>query len=78
MVACCPNTKRQATTIVSTVQVLGQLDREGCSRVADVLERLPQECVLIVGQSGSFVTEVFDSVDWVVKHGGVARVNCCP
>ena len=40
------------------LQVLQQLDGEGCKRVADVLQELPLDSVYVVNQADSFGTEV--------------------
>jgi hypothetical protein len=57
------------------VQVLQQLDDEGCARVAAVLRRLPHDTVLLVGQADSYVAQTFDAVDVVVKEGGQTSVE---
>ena len=36
-------------------QVLQQLDEEGCARMAQVLRRLPQPNILVVGQADSYI-----------------------
>lgn len=56
------------------MQVLQQLDEEGCSRVAGVLKRLPHTTVLVVGQADSYVAQTFDAVDCVVKQSGQCTV----
>ncbi|KAJ9530143.1 hypothetical protein QJQ45_023427 [Haematococcus lacustris] len=52
------------------LQVLQQLDGEGCERAAEVLKGLPHDSVLVVGQASSFTTQAFEVVDTVVKSGG--------
>jgi hypothetical protein len=69
---------RLATNAAHVLQVLQQLDAEGCARVAAVLRGLPQASVLVVGQAHSFVTEAFDTVDVVVKRGGCSSVEAAP
>ena len=57
------------------LQVLQQLDGEGKSRVGAVLRNLPQKTVLVVGQADSYLTQVFDNVDVVVKRKGCATLE---
>ena len=56
-------------------EALQQLDAEGCSRVASVLRNLPHDSVLVVGQAHSYITQVFDVMDIVVKRAGGSRVQ---
>ena len=56
-------------------EALQQLDGEGCARVAGVLRGLPHDSVLVVGQALSYVTQVFDVMDVVVKHAGGSLVQ---
>ena len=56
-------------------QVLQQLDGEGKHRVGAVLRNLPQSTVLVVGQADSYLTQVTDNVDVVVKHKGCATIE---
>ena len=60
------------------MQVLQQLDEEGCARVAGVLKRLPHNTVLVVGQADSYVSQTFDAVDCVVKQSGQCTVEEAP
>ncbi len=60
------------------MQVLQQLDEEGCARVASVLKRLPHTTVLVVGQADSYVVQTFDAVDCVVKQNGQCTVEAAP
>jgi len=57
------------------LQVLQQLDGEGKSRVGAVLRNLPQSSILVVGQADSYLTQVFDNVDVVVKRNGCASIE---
>lgn len=57
------------------VQVLQHLDSEGLSRAATVLRSLPQETVLVVGQAHSYVSQIFDTTDVVVKRGGSSFIE---
>lgn len=56
-------------------EVLQQLDGEGKSRVGAVLRNLPQSSVLVVGQADSYLTQVTDNVDVVVKRNGCASIE---
>ena len=56
-------------------QVLQHLDGEGLSRAAAVLRSLPQDTVLVVGQAHSFVSQIFDTNDVVVKCGGSSFIE---
>ena len=58
------------TLSLKHMQVLQHLDGEGLSRAAAVLKSLPQETVLVVGQAHSYVSQIFDTSDVVVKRGG--------
>lgn len=40
------------------MQVLQQLDEEGCARMVQILKHLPQANIIIVGQADSFVVKV--------------------
>lgn len=60
------------------MQVLQQLDDEGCVRVADLLKQLPLSSVFVVGQVKSFTTEAFDKMDTVVKKGGYSVIDITP
>ena len=62
-------------SVCSGVQVLQHLDSEGCKRVSSVLRSLPQSSILVVGQADSYVTQIFDSVDIVVKKGGCSALE---
>ena len=44
-------------------------------QVARLLRALPHASVLVVGQAHSYVAQVFDLVDTVVKEGGCAAVE---
>lgn len=55
--------------------MLQQLDGEGKARVGAVLRNLPQNTVLVVGQAYSYLTDVNDSVDVVVKRNGCAALD---
>lgn len=55
--------------------MLQQLDGEGKARVGAVLRNLPQNTVLVVGQAYSYLTDVNDSVDVVVKRNGCATLD---
>ncbi|KAL3137671.1 hypothetical protein ABBQ38_004946 [Trebouxia sp. C0009 RCD-2024] len=57
-------------------EVLQQLDGEGKARVGAVLRNLPQSTVLVVGQADSYLTDVSDNVDVVVKRNGCATLEC--
>ena len=56
--------------------MLQQLDGEGKARVGAVLRNLPQSTVLVVGQADSYLTNVYDNVDLVVKRSGCAVLEC--
>ena len=56
-------------------QVLQHLDGEGLSRAAGVLRNLPQETVLVVGQAHSFITQIFEASDVVVKRNGCSYIE---
>ena len=56
--------------------MLQQLDGEGKARVGAVLRNLPQSTVLVVGQADSYLTNVYDNVDVVVKRNGCATLEC--
>jgi predicted transcriptional regulator len=73
-------TKECATILCSSinVQVLQQLDQEGCTRVADMLRELPLSSVFVVGQAHSFVTEAFEKMDTVVKKDGYSIIHVTP
>ena len=53
---------------------LQHLDKEGQSRVAAVLRKLPQQTVLIVSQAHSELSGSFDLVDWVVKENDASHI----
>lgn len=55
--------------------MLQQLDGEGKSCVGAVLRNLPQSSVLVVGQADSYLTQVTDNVDVVVKRNGCASIE---
>ena len=56
--------------------MLQQLDGEGKARVGAVLRNLPQSTVLVVGQADSYLTNVYDNLDVVVKRNGCATLEC--
>lgn len=66
---------RLACNLLVLDEVAQQLDGEGCSRLVAVLQGLPIDNVLLVGQARSFITELIDDVDVVVKRGGEAFVE---
>ena len=57
------------------MQVIQHLDEEGNARVCTVLRGMRQDTVLIVGQADSYVAQVFDAVDVVVKQDGVSHLQ---
>ena len=61
--------------IATCVEALQQLDGEGCARVAAVLKGLPHDTVLVVGQANSYVTQVFDVIDLVIKQAGTSLIQ---
>ncbi|GAX81139.1 hypothetical protein CEUSTIGMA_g8573.t1, partial [Chlamydomonas eustigma] len=65
---------RLSSNILVLDEVLQQLDGEGCSRLADVLRGLPHDSILVVGQANSYVTQVFDVMDVVVKRDGSSHI----
>ncbi|GMH42164.1 hypothetical protein BSKO_10083 [Bryopsis sp. KO-2023] len=69
---------RLRCNIIVFDEALGQLDREGCERVVQLMETLPQSSTFLVGQEGSFVMQSFDVVDWVVKRNGASTVEVHP
>ncbi|KAK9830414.1 hypothetical protein WJX72_011641 [[Myrmecia] bisecta] len=66
---------RLRSNLIVLDEVLQQLDGEGCARVASVLHKMPQDSVLVVGQAQSYVTQIFDAVDTVVKQNGCSHVE---
>lgn len=64
--------------VCKCLQVLQQLDQEGCIRVADLLKELPLSSVFVVGQAHSFVTEAFERMDTVVKKDGYSTIEITP
>ncbi len=75
----CPQVASQRGVLRSNLLVLDealqQLDAQGCAQVAGLLRGLAHDSVLVVGQAGSYATQVFDVVDVVVKEGGGSSVQ---
>jgi len=57
------------------LQVLQQLDGEGKSRVGAVLRNLPHTSILVVGQADSYLAQITDNVDVVIKRNGCASIE---
>ncbi len=55
--------------------MLQQLDGEGKSRVGAVLRNLPHTTILVVGQADSYLAQITENVDVVVKRNGCASVE---
>ncbi|KAL0033719.1 hypothetical protein WJX77_002381 [Trebouxia sp. C0004] len=56
-------------------EVLQQLDGEGKSRVGAVLRNLPHTTILVVGQADSYLAQITDNVDVVIKRNGCASIE---
>ncbi|KAL0053768.1 hypothetical protein WJX82_010500 [Trebouxia sp. C0006] len=56
-------------------EVLQQLDGEGKSRVGAVLRNLPHTSILVVGQADSYLAQITDNVDVVIKRNGCASIE---
>ncbi|KAA6423047.1 MAG: hypothetical protein FRX49_07035 [Trebouxia sp. A1-2] len=61
--------------VLGELQVLQQLDGEGKSRVGAVLRNLPHTTILVVGQADSYLAQITDNVDVVIKRNGCASIE---
>lgn len=49
---------------------MGQLDREGCNGLHQLLDDYEDKSIILVGQQGSFIIQSFDNIIWAIKRNG--------